>query len=81
MVFFNFFGKDIEFIGYLAVKEKEVGGPPLMKLNNVDYKTDHVSYPIKFEIFTFTFFEREFKFTQVLYMDKEWVSLPKLIHS
>jgi hypothetical protein len=27
---------DIEFIGHLAVKEKDVGGPPLMKFKNLE---------------------------------------------
>jgi hypothetical protein len=64
---------EIEFIGYLAVKEKEVGGPPLMKFKDVEHQTDLVSYPIKFEIFTFTFFERENDHMQTLFIDKKLV--------
>ena len=50
---------DIEFIGYLAVKERDVGGQPLEKLRKIEHKVELISYPIKFEIFTFNFFERE----------------------
>lgn len=60
---------DIEFIGYLAVKERDVGGQPLEKLRKIEHKVESISYPIKFEIFTFNFFEREHQFTQTIFSD------------
>ena len=43
-----------------------------MKFKDVDYKTDLISYPIKFEIFTSKFFEREEQHIQALFLDPKF---------
>jgi methyltransferase-like protein len=40
-----------------------------MKFKSIEYTTENIAYPIKFEIFTFNFFEREDQFLQTVYAD------------
>lgn len=52
-----------------------------MKFKDVDFKTDLVSYPIKFEIFTSKFFQREERYIQPLYIDSKFkVDLKDLVY-